>query len=152
MNYKWWEIIIPIVQKTVKYYNESVSTFWGPLYFNKSMVPMGDHFPIEVGFCITIPKAQGCTIHKLIASLSKYPHPFLRFCYEQIYTLLSCITGHNDPRLLLQMLNRNTLQYITELKKNNYTRNYFEGYPSESNLIISYQNPKLAAKAAGYIT
>ena len=64
-----WKIIIPLVQKTVKYYNEYVSACGGPLYFNASMVPMHDHFPIEVGFCITIPKAQGRTIHKLIASI-----------------------------------------------------------------------------------
>ena len=60
------------------------------------MVPMGDHFPIELGFCITIPKAQGHTIRELIASLSEHPCTFLRFSYEQIYTLLSRVTGHND--------------------------------------------------------
>ena len=116
------------------------------------MVPMGDHFPIEVGFCITIPKAQGRTIHKLITSLSEHPCPFLRFRCEQIYTLLSCITGRNDLRLLLQLSNRNTLQYISDLKKDNFTMYYFEGYPNESNHIISYWNPKLAARAAGFIT
>ena len=84
--------------------------------------------------------------------LSEFPCPFLRFCYEQIYTLLSHITGHNDLQLLLQMSNRSTLQYISKLKKDNYTTYYFEGYPSESNHIISYWNPKLAAKAAGFIT
>ena len=50
------------------------------------------------------------------------------------------------------MSNRNTLQYISELKQDNYTTLYFEGYPSESNHIISYWNPKLAAKAAGFTT
>ncbi len=116
------------------------------------MVPIGDHFPIELGFCITIPKAQGCTIHKLIASLSEHPCPFLRFHYEQIYTLLSRITGHNDLQLLLQMSNTSTLQYISKLKKDNYTTYYFERYSSVSNHISSYWNPKLAAKAAGFKT
>ena len=146
------KIIIPIVQKTVKYHNESVSACGGPLYFNALMVPMGDHFPIELGFYITIPKAQGHTIHKLIASLSEHPCPFLRFCYEQMFILLFCITRRNNLWLLLQMRNRNTLQNISKLKKDNYTTYYFEGYPSESNHIISYWNPKLAAKAAGFIT
>ncbi len=50
------------------------------------------------------------------------------------------------------MSNRNTLQYISELKKDNHTTYYFEGYPSESNHIISHWNPKLAEKAAGFIT
>ena len=37
---------------------------WNRIYLNTSTVPMGDHFPIELGFCITIPKTQGQTIHK----------------------------------------------------------------------------------------
>ena len=77
--------------KTSKYHNESVSASGRPVSFNTSMVPMGDHFPIELGFCITIPKAQGRNIHQLIASLSEHPCPFLRSHYEKIYTLLSHI-------------------------------------------------------------
>ena len=69
---------------------------WGTILLKCATVPMGDHFPIELGFCITIPKAQGRTIHKLFASRSQHRCAFLRFRYEQIYTLLSCISGRND--------------------------------------------------------
>ena len=82
----------------------------------------------------------------------EHPCPFLRFCYEQIYTLLSRITGCNDLWLLLQMSDRNTLQYTSNLKKDNFSMYYFEGYPNESKHIISYWNQKLAARAAGFIT
>ena len=41
---------------------------------------------------------------------------------------------------------------MSELNKDNYTTYYFEGYPSESHNIISYWSPKIAAKAAGFIT
>ena len=51
-----------LLTKTVKYHNESVSVWGGPLYFNALMIAMGDHFPIELGFCITILKAQRRTI------------------------------------------------------------------------------------------
>ena len=44
------KIIIPIVKKTVKYHNESVSACGGPLYFNASMVPMGDYFQFNLDF------------------------------------------------------------------------------------------------------
>jgi hypothetical protein len=103
------KVIVPIDKKTVKYHNESISACGTPFYLNASTVPMGDHFPIQLGFCITIPKAQGQTIHKLFASLSEHPCAFLRFRYEQIYTLLSHITGCNGLQLLLQMGNRNSL-------------------------------------------
>ena len=52
------KVIVPIDKKTVKYHNESISACGTPFYLNASTVPMGDPFPIELGFCITIPKAQ----------------------------------------------------------------------------------------------
>ena len=122
-----------------------------PYFFNALSVPMADHFPIELGFCITIPKAQGRTIHKLIASLSEHPCPFLRFKWEQMYTLLSRITGADDLRLLLRMGDRNTLNYISDLEKDPYTTYYFAGFPRESCTEVARWDPILAAKAAGFV-
>eukprot|EP00956_Cyclotella_meneghiniana_P007994 scaffold10655_cov51-Cyclotella_meneghiniana.AAC.1 len=112
---------------------------------------MADHFQLELGFCITIPKAQGRTIHRLIASLSKHPCPFLRFRWEQMYVLLSRITGRNDLRLLLRMGDRNFLDYISELEKDPYTVHYFAGFGQESSTNISYWNADRAAQAAGFV-
>ena len=145
------KVVIPIDKYTVKYYNESVRACGTPFHYNASTVPMADHFPIELGFCITIPKAQGRTIHKLIASLSEHPVPFLRFRWEQIYTLQSRITERNDMRLLLRMGNRNTLQYVSHLEKDPFTAQYFAGFPKESSTEVVYWNPTLAANAAGFV-
>ena len=71
INHKWWESHCSNWQKTVKYHNESISACGTPFYLNASTVPMGDDFPIELGFWITIPKAQGQTTDKFFASLSE---------------------------------------------------------------------------------
>ena len=112
---------------------------------------MGDHFPIELGFCITIPKPQGRTINKLFASLSEHPCAFLRFRYEQIYTLLSRITGRIDLRLLLQMGNRNSLRYISDPKKDPYIAHCFKGFSNNSCYEDTHWDPILAAKVASFI-
>ena len=49
------------------------------------------------------------------------------------------------------MSNRNTLQDKSKLKEDNYKTYYFEGYPTELNHNISCINPRLAAKAVGFI-
>ena len=143
-------IVIPIGRHTGKYKNQSIRACRSESYYNASTVPMADHFQIELGFCITIPKAQGRTIHRLVASLSKHPSPFLRFRWEQMYVLLSRITGRNGLRLLLQMGDRNTLDYISDLEKDPYTAYYFDGFGKESSSEVSYWNADLAAEAAGF--
>jgi hypothetical protein len=56
-------IIIPIDQKTVKFNTESIHPGRHPYYYSASRVPMADYFPLELGFYITVPKAQGRTNH-----------------------------------------------------------------------------------------
>ena len=144
-------IIIPIDRRTGKYHNESIRACGRPFHYNASTVPMADWFPIELGFCITVPKAQGRTIHKLIVSLSEHPCPFLRFSWEQVYTVISRITMCDDMRLLLQMGNRNTLQYISDLEKDPNTAHYFAGFPRESSDEVVHWDATLAARAAGFL-
>ena len=121
-----------------------------PFHFNASTMPMADYFPIELGFSITVPKAQGRTIHKLITSLSEHPSNFLKFRWEQLYVVLSRITKRNDLRLLLQMGNRNMIWYISDLEKDLYTTYYFAGFPRESSNQVVHWDATLAAKAAGF--
>jgi len=50
------------------------------------------------------------------------------------------------------MGNRNTLQYISDLKKDPYIAHYFKGFLNESsNEVVTHWDPILAAKAAGFI-
>ena len=53
-------------------------------------------------------------------------------------------------RLLLRMNDQNTLNYISNFKKDEYTAHYFQGFPKTPNGGISYWNEDLAAQAAGF--
>jgi len=148
-------VIIPINKKTARYQLESVRAGALPFHYNASNVPIGDHFPIELGFCITIAKAQGRTLHRLILSLSEHPQPFLRFKWEQVYTAISRVRARECLTLLLYMGNRNTLSYLSDLKKDVYTASYFAGFvPANSNGsgAVSYWHREVAARAAGFTT
>jgi len=54
-------------------------------------MPMKDHFPIEPAFAVivTIYKAQGRTIRRLIIFVAQHPVPLLRMSWEGLYVALS---------------------------------------------------------------
>ena len=148
-------VVIPINKKTPRYQLESIRPGALPFHYNASNVPIGDHFPIELGFCITIAKAQGRTLQRLILSLSEHPQPFLRFKWEQVYTAISRVKAREFLTLLLYMGNRNTLAYLSDLKKDTYTASYFAGFvPVHPNRRggESYWNREVAARDAGFTT
>jgi hypothetical protein len=96
--------------------------------------------------------AQGRTIHKLIASLSKHPIPILQFRWEQIYVLLSRITGGDNMRPLLKMRNGSMLDYVSDLEKDPFTTFYFAGFGNNSSSNVPLRWDKaLAAQAAGFL-
>ena len=59
--------------------------------FSASTMPMKDHFPIEPAFAVivTIYKAQGRTIRRLIIFVAQHPVPLLRMSWEGLYVALS---------------------------------------------------------------
>jgi hypothetical protein len=57
----------------------------------------------------------------------------------------------DDMRLLLQIGNRNTLQYISDLEKDPNTAHYFAGFPRESSDEVVHWDATLAARAAGFL-
>jgi len=51
---------------------------------------------------------------------------------------------HNGWQLLLKINNRSTLSYISKLKKDEYTADFFAGYPNPSSSKVTYWNEKVA--------
>ena len=93
-----------------------------------STVELVDYFPIEPGFSVTIHKAQGRTIRRVILSISEHPVNFNKMTWEGLYVALSRVKLRDHIRLLLRNGDRTTMDYIGNLKKNEYTKCYFEGY------------------------
>ena len=63
--------------------------------------------------------SKSTKMHHTQTNLSNSEHScaFIWFHYEQVCTLLPCITALNDLQLFLQIVNRNTLQLMPKLKK-----------------------------------
>ncbi|EJK76477.1 hypothetical protein THAOC_01757 [Thalassiosira oceanica] len=84
----------------------------------------GYHFTLELGFAMTVHKAQGRTIRRLILSLSCHPRGTLRLTWEALYVAMSRYAeGTTSLRILLkQGKDRKDLDYISDLKKDKTER------------------------------
>jgi len=100
--------------------------------YHPSSVSLQDHFPLELGFAMTVHKAQGRTIRRLILSLSCHPCGTLRLSWEALYVALSRVRRRDDIRILLkQGMDRKDLDYVSALKKDKYVGYYFSGFRYE---------------------
>ena len=102
-----------------------------------------DHFPLELGFAITIHKVQGRTIVKIIVAISKHTEEKLRFIFEGVYTALSRVKEGKGIRLLLTNKDWSTINYISSLEKDQDITDFFKGYPDPPNAFIRW-DPILA--------
>ena len=112
---------------------------------------------------------KGRTIRKVILSISEHPHQFVRMSWEGLYVALSRVKFKDDIRLLLRNGDRSTMEYIKELRKNDYIKSFFKGYGRATNAdhllghaeegsdqmntsqtILSW-DPDLASRYAGFM-
>jgi len=151
------KIVIPITpheSKHVKWHHEICRGFGGGYRCRPSKVDCTDHFPIEPAFAVTLHKAQGRTIGKVILSLSEHPNHLLRLKWEALYVGLSRVRHRDDIRILVRSMDRSTLDYISDLKKDKHVKDFFNGFPHppigrQSGPVFWDRN--LAAKSAGYV-
>ena len=100
---------------------------WCQIY-GVSKAPLKDYFCIEPGFCITIHKAEGRTIHRLILSISDHPHHRLRHKWEGLYVGLSRVEYSEHMRLLLKRGDWGTTKLLRDLERCKHTECFFGGY------------------------
>ena len=89
-------------------------------------------FNYDLAFSMTIHKAQGRTLERVVLALSCHPNYIQRMTFASIYVAFSRVKNPDDIRLLFHSPggypNYNELRYITELKPNKYTRAYYAGF------------------------
>ena len=78
------------------------------------------------------PFYQGRTIRRLIIFISQHPVGLLRMTWEGLYVALSRVKYSDHIRLAIKRNDRSTMEYISNLEKNKYTRLFFLGYGPES--------------------
>ena len=127
-------VVIPVgpesqIQQKLEYVRGfgSRSSNCGPS--RPSTATLKDRFPLELGFAMTVHKAQGRTIRRLILSLSEHPCSVLRLSWEALYVALSRVRRKDDIRILLKKdEGRGALAYVSNLKKDRYVGYYFGGF------------------------
>ena len=132
---------------------ENIEGSW-QLGYKGSVLPMKDCFPIEPAFSVTIYKAQGRTIRRLIIFVKQHPIPLLKMSWEGLYVALSRVKYRDHIRLAI---NRDTLEkekkameYMVDLKKNKYTDSFFCGFEQSVDGRARIWKRDLAWKAAGF--
>ena len=89
-------------------------------------------FPFDLSFAITVFKAQGKTMPKVVLALAHRYAQSIQFSYSAIYVALSRVKHASDIRLLLHdngsRPGYSGLQYITHLKHDIHVLDYYKGY------------------------
>jgi hypothetical protein len=94
-----------------------------------SKVCVKNTFPVKPVFAITIYKAQGRTISKVILAISERQGNGCGLNYRSIYVAFSQVKHKDNIRLLLSNDNgnRESLTYLTKLKANPCNLAFVEG-------------------------
>ena len=124
-------IVVPIT--TASKTNGKTYTIQGKTNsYAASRVFIKQMFNYEFAFAMTIHKAQGRTLRRVILALSCHPNHIQRMTFASIYVAFSRVKNPDDIRLLFHSPggypNYNELAYITELKPSKYTKAYYGGF------------------------
>jgi hypothetical protein len=130
------DIIIPIAPKQSKTLEKPKwYTFvnGNPMQlYGKALIR--DPFPYMIAFAITIHKAQGRTLKKVILDLTCHPDPKRRLTFPAIYVALSRVKTKFDLRLLHHpnMSSQSAYEYITNLKQNQDVIAFYKGFKGDT--------------------
>jgi len=132
---------------------ENIEGSW-QLGYKGSVLPMKDCFPIEPAFSVTIYKAQGRTIRRLIIFVSPHPVQLLRMSWEGLYVALSRVKYRDHIRLAVDRSTlegeKKAMEYMAKLQKNKYTDSFFCGFEQSVDGRARIWKRNLALKAAGF--
>jgi hypothetical protein len=132
-------VVIPILPKRKNRDLWEPTTVKGGDGFRPSKIQIKRHFPLEPGFAITVLKAQGRTLRRVILALSKREQHFVNLKYAGIYVAMSRVRQRQDIRLLLHDTGEEgqdvwtTLEYVTALKPERSIKAFFAGYANDAN-------------------
>ena len=96
-------------------------------------VKIGFIFPIQPGFAITVDKAQGQTLERVIVALSERDHKISNFTYACVYVAMSRVKLAQHLQILLKKDSNpwkswQTLMYVDNLRKEASIDAFFDGF------------------------
>jgi len=126
------EIVIPI-GKQRRYGKNDFQSYTYPNGNPLEMyatVEVADIFPIQLAFAMTIHKAQGRTIKRVVIDLMYHPNGRIRLKFAAIFVALSRVKCKEDLRLLHRPKKKLTSAYgyITEMRQHADVTAFYNGF------------------------
>jgi hypothetical protein len=121
----------------------------GPSSFSR--VQTRPSFPIELAFAMTVHKAQGRTIPRVVLALSQHNVDICKMTYPSIFVAMTRVEHRDYLRTLYHQSGSRPsmlgLQHITNLKPNQNVLDYYAGF-TDSNGIWSASDALRARRSA----
>ncbi len=132
-------IVIPIKKKASSKAEGYKALIKPGRHYAESKVTTWPHFPMEPAFAITVHKAQGCTLKRIIIALSPRGLSNADMSYAQVYVGLSRVREKDHIRFLLNGSTERekweSLSYLTKLSPDESIAFFFSGYGREGEQI-----------------
>lgn len=132
-------IVLPIIQGGTRP-KENVIVRGGD-NFRPSKVYIQPHFPLEPAFAITVHKAEGRTMEKVILALSYRSGDKCNMTYAAIYVALSRVCKRDDIRLLLSGKNNRdkwaSVQYVSTMKPDPTVSAFLAGFKRRTKVDVN---------------
>jgi len=133
--------IIPITEQQCTW-DSNQTPVYGGTHFPSSKITLRHYFPLEPALAITVHKAQGRMLKRVIIALSYCDAKGCNFSYRQVHVALSRVRNSDHIRLLLtgesEAMQWMSLLYIDNLRPDPSIRFYFAGFRD-----CSIDNPNL---------
>jgi hypothetical protein len=128
-------VVVPILQHKNVGRDKKGIPIPGGLLYKPSKVRITPLFPLDAGFAITVDKAQGQTIERVIVALSARKGKFCNMDYEAVYVSHSRVQQTDHLRLLLSgdsvAKQMSSLTYISTLRPQKSIKAFFSGYSED---------------------
>jgi hypothetical protein len=96
----------------------------------KGTAEVRDIFTYHIAFAMTVHKAQGRTIHRVIIDLTEHPLHINRMKYASVFVALSRVKSKNHIRLLKhsKMSDQKSYEYVQHMKPDENVLKFYSGF------------------------
>ena len=155
------DIVIPITAKM----HSKASSDWNRFSFSTQnlLTPIGtvqvlEPFPFDLGFAMTVHKAQGRTIKRVVLDLVDHPNHFTRMNFAAVFVAMSRVGSSKHIRLLphsklgTKFNPVDAYQYLTSLQPDKDSQAFCHGFAFKHGVTQdgAHWDPKLALSCPGF--
>ena len=93
-------------------------------------------FPYDLAFSMTVHKAQGRTIYRVVIDLTDHPNSRSRMKYASIFVAMSRVRQRSHIRLLEKdphLERHEAYEYLAQIKPDKYAAAFFHGFTEDPN-------------------